>query len=601
METMTNSRRRWQSFRLSDSKSTMHTNVDRTLSSTMHVDDIMPDVIAPSQWKIFGCQNGIRLFKEAKHNDSSNRHRDGQPALMAVSVVEGTSEAIFKIIMSIGPSRYDWDFCFYDGTVVEHLDGHTDIIHMQLCRDWLPWGIKRRDLLLRRYWRREDDGTYVIRYHSVIHSKCPPQNSYVRAYIKSGGFVVSPVSGGKESVVKHMLSVNWKLWKSYFSRTPARSLTIRMLGRVSALRELFRARAGELCSDEFSSRDLMLLHINEHLLGQSEAGQIRSTVNNMEEVKEAPSSGSSNASDEFFDFPEHSDDGHDLASESSQHFYGENCQPKLSSSVGFVKILHDLAVQKMGFKDVEKVLSESGSSSYYYGSTFPKDSTCNLPCSWASSDPSLFFIRGKNYLKDHQKYMAKGTFMQLVTADWLKSTKREDDLSGRFGGIVQKYAAHGGPEFFFVINIQVPGTTTYSLALYYMMRTPLGSCPLLERFVQGNDSFRNSRFKLIPYISKGSWLVKQSVGKKACLVGQALNINYFHGKNYIELGIDVGSSTVARGVVGLVLGYLNNLVIEMAFLIQANSQEELPEKLLGTCRLNHMDASKAISIGSMTI
>lgn len=35
-----------------------------------------------------------------------------------------------------------------------------------------------------------------------------------------------------------------------------------------------------------------------------------------------------------------------------------------------------------------------------------------------------------------------------------------------------------------------------------------------------------------------------------------------------QLGIDIGSSTVARGVVSLVLGYLSNLVIEMAFLIQ---------------------------------
>lgn len=35
-----------------------------------------------------------------------------------------------------------------------------------------------------------------------------------------------------------------------------------------------------------------------------------------------------------------------------------------------------------------------------------------------------------------------------------------------------------------------------------------------------------------------------------------------------QLGIDVGSSSVARGVVSLVLGYLTNLVIEMAFVIQ---------------------------------
>lgn len=37
--------------------------------------------------------------------------------------------------------------------------------------------------------------------------------------------------------------------------------------------------------------------------------------------------------------------------------------------------------------------------------------------------------------------------------------------------------------------------------------------------------------------SQGSWIVKQSVGKKACLIGQALEINYFRGKNYLEVNI----------------------------------------------------------------
>nr|CAB3499361.1 unnamed protein product [Digitaria exilis] len=196
----------------------------------------------------------------------------------------------------------------------------------------------------------------------------------------------------------------------------------------------------------------------------------------------------------------------------------------------------------------------------------------------------------------HAVIKANNTLMQMVGADWIKSDKREDDLAGRPGGLVQKYAAQGGTKFFFIVNIQVPGSTTYSLALYYMMDTPLEKVPLLERFVNGDDAFRNSRFKLIPYISKGSWIVKQSVGKKACLVGQALEINYFRGSNYLELGVDIGSSTVARGVVSLVLGYLNNLVIEMAFLVQGNTYEELPEFLLGTCRLNYLDASKAVSI-----
>ena len=53
-----------------------------------------------------------------------------------------------------------------------------------------------------------------------------------------------------------------------------------------------------------------------------------------------------------------------------------------------------------------------------------------------------------------------------------------------------------------LVGMQVPGSTTYSLALYYMMDTPLEKVPLLEAFVNGDDTFRNSRFKLIPYISK---------------------------------------------------------------------------------------------------
>lgn len=49
---------------------------------------------------------------------------------------------------------------------------------------------------------------------------------------------------------------------------------------------------------------------------------------------------------------------------------------------------------------------------------------------------------------------------------------------------------------------QVPGSTTYSLVLYYMMSTPIEEHPLLVSFVNGDDAYRNSRFKLIPYISK---------------------------------------------------------------------------------------------------
>ncbi|PPR92158.1 hypothetical protein GOBAR_AA28516 [Gossypium barbadense] len=602
------SKSRWQSFRLSSSSDSNHNNsIDWTLYPTTKMDRVTSDVVAPSPWTIFGCQNAIWLCVLRL----SNWQWDDHPAIMAVGVVDGTSEAIFQTLMSLGPSRSEWDFCFYKGSVVEHLDGHTDIVHKQQYSDWLPWGMKRRDLLLRRYWRREDDGTYVILYHSVVHKKCPPQKSYVRASLKSGGYVISPVTEGKHSVVKHMLAIDWKFWKSYLRTSAVRSITIRMLERVAALRELFKAKQGNYPTADLSSGELMRnvrLHQSEEdgivdMCTEIEAGK---TKENMNEAMERASSehsslvGLNDAADEFFDVPEPTE--HDRAEDGWASDFGpevysqDTRQPKLSTAAVFVKKIHDLAVQKRGYMDLQDMTREDGVCCSY-GNTLSKDPTCTLPCSWTAAEPSTFLIRGKNYLEDRKK---------------------------------------------------VPGSTTYSLALYYMMNTPVEDSPLLHNFVNGDDAYRNSRFKLIPYISKGSWIVKQSVGKKACLIGHALEMNYFHGKNYLEfkakgtlmqmvaadwlrsdkreddlggrpggivqkyaarggpefffivniqLGIDIGSSTVARGVVNLVLGYLNNLVIEMAFLIQANTEDELPEYLLGTCRLNHLDAAKSIPWG----
>ncbi|KAG6765217.1 hypothetical protein POTOM_029241 [Populus tomentosa] len=563
-EFMSFSKKNWLPSRFGSAKRA-HRQRSIDYYSFLHNEAVTSDVIAPSPWKIFGCQNGLRLFKEAKDWDSRGRHWDDHPAIMAVGVLNGTPEAIFHTLMSLGASRSEWDFCFYRGRVVEHLDGHTDILHAKLYSNWLPWGMMRRDFLLRRYWRREEDGTYVILYHSVIHKKCPPQNGYVRACLKSGGYVITPVNKGRESLVKHMLAVNWKFWKVYLRQPSGRSLTIRMLERLAALREMFQAKAGNYPSD-FSSADtgvkIMLPQDEVEGIKSEDKSQQKFELNADLEEDEAEKTTSgrrslmslNDASDEFFDVP---DSGEMMAfdhlengwfPEVSQEWPASNMsQPRLSSAAVFVKKLHDLAVQKKGYMDFQELAKEENVVTSF-GNTLQKDSACSLPCSWATADPTTFLIRGENYFKDNQKIKAKGTLMQMVGADWLRSDRREDDLGSRTESIVQKFAAQGRPEFFFIVNIQ------------------------------------------------GSWIVKQSVGKKACLVGQALEMNYFRGKNYLELDIDVGSSTVARGVVSLVLGYLNHLVIEMAFVIQGNTEEELPEVLLGTCRLNNLDASKSVLV-----
>ncbi|KAI7757842.1 hypothetical protein M8C21_019289, partial [Ambrosia artemisiifolia] len=60
------------------------------------------------------------------------------------------------------------------------------------------------------------------------------------------------------------------------------------------------------------------------------------------------------------------------------------------------------------------------------------------------------------------------------------------------------------------------------------------------------------------------------------------------------IDIDVGSFALARGLASTALSCLSSLITDTAFVIQANTTDELPELLCGATRLNHVDVSRAI-------
>ncbi|KAF6146243.1 hypothetical protein GIB67_011715 [Kingdonia uniflora] len=62
----------------------------------------------------------------------------------------------------------------------------------------------------------------------------------------------------------------------------------------------------------------------------------------------------------------------------------------------------------------------------------------------------------------------------------------------------------------------------------------------------------------------------------------------------MQIDVDIGSSTVANGVLGLVCGVITTLVVDMAFLVQAHSLDELPERLIGAVRVSHVELKSAI-------
>ncbi|KAE8684355.1 Pleckstrin (PH) and lipid-binding START domains-containing protein isoform 2 [Hibiscus syriacus] len=203
-------------------------------------------------------------------DSSCCQHWNDHPAIMAVGMVDETSEAIFLALMSLGPSRSEWDFCVYQGSVVECLEEHTDIIHKKLYSDWLPWNVGFEPNVPLSVL------VVVILYHSMVHEKCPPQSGYVLALLKNfvlcferfvlqksigRGYVITPVNRGQQSTVKRMLSIDWKFWKFYVRPSAARSLTISMLKRVAALRELFKGKQGNYSSKCLSREWLRHIHL----------------------------------------------------------------------------------------------------------------------------------------------------------------------------------------------------------------------------------------------------------------------------------------------------------------------------------------------------
>jgi len=148
--------------------------------------------------------------------------------------------------------------------------------------------------------------------------------------------------------------------------------------------------------------------------------------------------------------------------------------------------------------------------------------------------------------------------------------------------------------FVFAVNIQVPAQQQYSMVNYFVCSKPIDRSSVLWKFIESSDAkFRNARFKLIPAVAKGPWVVQKSVGTTPLIVGGALKVDFHQGERWFEVDVDIGSSAVANSVVRFVLGYARYIVVDMAYLIQGNSEEELPEQLIGALRVAHLDINKA--------
>ncbi|THG07851.1 hypothetical protein TEA_014255 [Camellia sinensis var. sinensis] len=170
-------------------------------------------------WRLLQCQNRLRIFEELLDVDFLVQILEQG---RAVGVVEASCEEIFELMMSMDTTRFDiaikanmqatGDCSFQYGSLVEKVDGHTAILHHELQLDWCVWP---SDLCYVHYWRRNDDGSYVVLFRSREHENYDPQHGFVRTHVESGGFNISPLkpqNGSPRTQVQHLMQIDLKGW-----------------------------------------------------------------------------------------------------------------------------------------------------------------------------------------------------------------------------------------------------------------------------------------------------------------------------------------------------------------------------------------------------
>lgn len=222
----------------------------------------------------------------------------------------------------------------------------------------------------------------------------------------------------------------------------------------------------------------------------------------------------------------------------------------------------------------------------------------NCPNGWSTPPNNIFLVRGPDYLSSKVKIPAGEYLLKPLGFDWIKgSTKIMEVLKNpnhRVRKAIDEETANGHQPFVWAFNLQVPSKDNFSAIAYFVTSEPLDNGSLVDRFLKGDDAFRNSRLKLIANIVKGPWLVRAAVGEQAiCILGKAVSCKYILGPNYIEVDVDIGSSIVANAIVHLAFGYVTTLTVDLAFLIESQAESELPERILGAVRFSELNPASA--------
>ncbi|CAH0490453.1 unnamed protein product [Peronospora farinosa] len=485
-----------------------------------------------TSWKLYEFSNKLRVDTERSSHQSSFGTSAPPPALRTSLKVNASPRKVFEILTKMDSPFYTSNHVIEDARVLEeHTEDHSDVVYWKLFSTSLwPVSVSARELCLLRYWRMEPDGSYFICFQSTTHTDCPRNTEAVRANVLGGGFIISPRI--QENADNHFD----ECWVTLTIQMNPNGWIDWRLARSWYYVHAYGVFFLEMITAITAAEGMQTLR---PVIAASD--RRRTSIGGNPPVP-------------------------------SQQIVTEKKFPMLERYRTDLTVLHGLPTKF-----------------------------------WSEPSAAGFMVRGPQYLTSKTKVPSARQACRLVNVELYKSNEAIEHIgvSSFVGDDFDEFdllnpAVEDRP-FIFIINFMLPGPPHHSLVLYFTPEDPSELkknsvfADLCHDILRGpNDELRTQRLKLIPRVVQGTWPIREGVGTTPAILGTKIYQKYYQGKTYLEADYDIGSSIVATGILNMLLGYSRDLIIDLAFVIEAQNAMELPERVLGTVRLDCMDLRHAV-------
>ncbi|KAE9251939.1 hypothetical protein PF004_g2231 [Phytophthora fragariae] len=245
----------------------------------------------------------------------------------------------------------------------------------------------------------------------------------------------------------------------------------------------------------------------------------------------------------------------------------------------------------------------------------------NVEHSWTTTRAETFAVRSAEYKRSRKKEPSNPALFEFLGADLVRTDSKLDLISQR----VEFPPEHENSRLF-IINAQLPSYAPsmwgdgsydgpgYSLALYWKIPDEISeelkdptttTLKLFKRFIEASDDTSlTDRFKVIAQVTNQDECGIAGVAKKLLVSHNATPVltrpqhRIYHFRDGgTEIVVDVHAfSYIARRGIHSLIDKTSKLVIDVAFVIQGETEDELPERVLGCCRLDRINVQKAVGL-----